>query len=109
MENWTVVDAQRCLGEVIRRAETGGPQRVEGPGGTGVVLSEGDFKRILDDAGLRESDLDGGDEVPGGDPVGFVEFMQTSPLAEAVRNGEFPWEWDDATRTWVLPGDAVSA
>ncbi|HEX6042325.1 hypothetical protein [Longimicrobium sp.] len=109
MKNWTEADARERLGEVIRRAERCGPQRVEGPNGNGVVLSEGDFVRILADAGLDEAELccEGG--APDGEPVSFVEFMRQSPLAEAMRSGEWPWEWDDTTRTWVLPGDAVPA
>lgn len=109
MKNWKLAEAQRCLGEVVRQAERCGPQRVAGPDGDAVVLSAHDFERLLADAGLSESDISDGDDMPEREPMGFVEFMQKSPLAEAARAGEFPWEWDDATRSWVLPGDAVSA
>ena len=92
-------DAQGCLGEVIRRAERCGPQRVGGPEGRAVVLSETDFDLLLAEAGLREADLRHDDDPPGGEPVSFLEFMQRSPLAEAFRAGDFsPEEWDRACR-----------
>lgn len=109
MKDWKLAEAQKCLGELVRQAEKCGPQRVTGPDRDAVVLSAHDFERLLADAGLLESDLRDGDDAPEGEPLSFVEFMQKSPLAEAVRAGEFPWEWDDATRSWVLPVDAVSA
>lgn len=109
MNEWTLADARQCLDEVMRRAEWCGPQRVAGPDGDRVILTETDFRRLLADAGVAEDDLRGPDELPEGEPESFVEFMRSSPLAEAMRNGEFPWEWDDVTRTWVLPGNAVPA
>lgn len=109
MGDWKLPEAQRCLEEIIRRAESCGPQRVEGAEGGVVVLDGRDFTLLLAEAGLREADLCHGDDIPEAEPMGFAEFMQRSPLAEAVRTGEWPWEWDDATRTWVLPGDALSA
>jgi hypothetical protein len=99
MKEWTLDDARRCLGEVVRRAERCGPQRVGGPDGNAVVLSEADFKRILADAGLREDELRGPDELSEGEPESFAEFMRRSPLAEAFRTGEItPEEWDLACR-----------
>ena len=109
MEDVKLAEARECLGEVIRRAQRCGPQRVDGPDGEAVVLSADDFERLLADSGISETDLCGADDVDEGEPVSFLEFMQNSPLAEAMRSGEWPWEWDDATRSWVLPGDAVSA
>lgn len=99
MTEWKLEDAQRCLGEVVRRAERCGPQRVEGPDGSAVLLGEADFKLLLADAGLREADLHGGGDAPGGEPMSFLELMQRSPLAEAFRAGDFsPEEWDRACR-----------
>ncbi|HST61190.1 MAG TPA: hypothetical protein VLK84_20980 [Longimicrobium sp.] len=106
MKNWKLAEAQKCLGEVVRHAKMCGPQRITGSDGEAVVLSAADYKRLLADAGLSESDISDRADTPEREPMGFVEFMQKSPLAEAVRAGEFPWEWDDATRRWVLPGDA---
>lgn len=99
MKEVELAEAQECLGEVIRRAQRCGPQRVEGLGGEAVVLSAHDFERLLADAGLLESDLCDGDETPEREPMSFVEFMRTSPLAEAMAAGEFtPEEWDRACR-----------
>ena len=108
MKNWKLAEAQQCLGELVRQAERCAPQRVTGPDGEAVVLSVRDFERLLADGDITESDLCGPDDEAEGAPVSFLEMMQKSPLAEAIRAGEFPWEWDDATRSWVLPGDADS-
>lgn len=109
MNDWTLADAQQRLGEVVRRAERCGPQRVAGPDGEVVVLGADEFQLLLTDAGIREDELRGADDALEREPMGFVEFMQKSPFAEAMRSGEWPWEWDDVERTWVLPGDAVPA
>jgi hypothetical protein len=99
MKEWKQAEAQRCLGEVVRRAKVCGPQRVTGPDGEAFVLSARDFKRVLADAGLLESDLCAGDATSEREPMGFVEFMRTSPLAEAMAAGEIsPDEWDRACR-----------
>lgn len=99
MKTWKQEEAQQCLSEVIRRARRCGPQRVEGSGEEAVVLSTHDFERLLADAGLLESDLCDCDATPEQEPMGFVEFMRTSPLAEAMAAGEFtPEEWDRACR-----------
>jgi hypothetical protein len=92
MKDWKLAEAQRCLGEVLARAERCGPQRVAGPDGDAVVLSARDFARLLADAGIPESDLRGAEAVPEGEPVSFLEFMQKSPLAEAIRAGEIDLE-----------------
>ena len=94
MKDWTQAQAQRCLGEVVRRAKVCGPQRVAGPDGNAVVLSAADFDRLVrGTASLAE------DDIAGEPPIGFVEFMRTSPLAEAMAAGEFsPEEWDRACR-----------
>lgn len=94
MNDWTLADAQQCLGEVIRRAERCGPQRVAGPDGGVVVLAAGEFDRFVDGAGFSEPD-----EAPCEPAMGFVEFMRTSPLAQAMAAGEIsPEEWDRACR-----------
>jgi hypothetical protein len=108
MKEWKLTEAQRCLSEVARRAKLCGPQRITGPDGEVFVLCAADYRRLLADSGIPETDPCGEDDAPEGEPMGFVEFMQKSPLAEAMRSGEFPWEWDDETRSWVLPADAVS-
>lgn len=94
MNDWTLADAQQRLGEVVRRAERCGPQRVAGPDGEVVVLGADEFRRFVDGAGFSEPD-----EAPCGPVIGFVEFMRTSPLAQAMAAGEFsPEEWDRACR-----------
>ncbi|HYW12763.1 MAG TPA: type II toxin-antitoxin system prevent-host-death family antitoxin [Longimicrobium sp.] len=99
MKDWKLAEAQQCLGEVLRRAERCGPQRVAGPDGDAVVLSAHDFERLLADAGLSESDISDSDDTPEREPMGFVEFMRTSPLAAAMAAGEIsPEEWDRACR-----------
>jgi hypothetical protein len=100
MAEWKTDEARRRLGEIIGQAERCGPQRIGGPDGSAVVLSERDFRRILAEAGLREADLEGEEIAPGGGSLSFVEFMQRSPLAEAFRTGEISGEeWDRACRS----------
>lgn len=98
MKDWKLAEAQRRLGEVMRRAKLCGPQRVMGTDGDAFVLSARDYKRFV--IGFTFDDEDEGDEI---EPAPLVEFLQKSPFAEAVRAGDFPWEWDDATRSWVVP------
>src|SRR5687768_17293117 len=99
MKNWELAEAQRCLSELVRQAGRCGPQRVKGPDGEAVVLSAHDFERLLADAGLFESDISDGDDAAEREPMGFVEFMRTSPLAAAMAAGEIsPEEWDRACR-----------
>lgn len=94
MNDWKLAEAQKCLGEVLRQAESGGPQRVSAPNGDMVVLSAAEFDRLIGDSALWEQD-EGTDEPS----MGFVEFMRTSPLADAMAAGEFsPEEWDRACR-----------
>jgi hypothetical protein len=92
MKNWKLEEAQQCLGEVIRRAGRCGPQRVKGPIGEAVVLSAHDFERLLADSNTLEPDLCGFDDIPQGEPVSFLEMMQESPLAEAIRAGDIDLE-----------------
>lgn len=99
MKEWKLAEAQRCLGEVVRRAKVCGPQGITGSDGEAFVLSAADYKQLLADAGIPGSDLRGSETAREGEPMGFVEFMQQSPLAEAMAAGEFtPEEWDRACR-----------
>jgi prevent-host-death family protein len=91
MKDWKLAEAQRSLGEVIRRATLCGPQRISGSGGEAVVLSAADYKRLLAESGVPETNLCGAD-VGEGMPVSFLEMMQKSPLAEAIRAGDIDLE-----------------
>ena len=102
MKTWKLAEAQQCLTEVIRRAQSCGPQRVTGPDGDAYVMSAADYQRVV--AGFTFPDEE---DVSGREPVGLLQFMQQSPLAEALREGDWPWNWDDETRSWKLPDDAV--
>jgi len=92
MKTWKLEEAQQCLGEVVRRAGRCGPQRVKGPNEEAVVLSAHDFERLLADSDTPGWDLCGFDDVPEGEPVSFLEMMQKSPLAEAIRAGDIDLE-----------------
>ncbi len=91
MKDWKLSDAQRCLGEVLRRAERCGPQRVTGPDGDAFVVSAGDYERLVADSAGPETELCASGDAEG-EPVSFLEFMQRSPLAEAIRAGEIDLE-----------------
>jgi prevent-host-death family protein len=92
MKDWQLAEAQRRLGEVMRRAKLCGPQRITGSDGEVVVLSAADYKRLLAGSGVPEAAVCGTEDVPGGEPVSFLEFMQKSPLAEAIRAGDIDLE-----------------
>lgn len=93
MKTWKLSEAQRCLGELVRQAERCGPQRVTGPDGDVVVVSAAESDRLIGGTELQE------DGVAGEPSMSFVEFMRTSPLAEAMAAGEIlPEEWDRACR-----------
>jgi hypothetical protein len=94
MKTWKLMEAQQCLGEVVRRAESSGPQRVTGPDGDAFVLSALDYERLA--TGISFADEE---EASGGEEMSFLEFMRTSPLAEAMAAGEIsPEEWDRVCR-----------
>lgn len=94
MKDWRLAEAQQCLGDVSRRAQSSGPQRVASPHGDVVVLSVAEFDRLIGGTELLEED-----DVAGEPSMSFVEFMRTSPLAEAMAAGEIlPEEWDRACR-----------
>lgn len=92
MNDWKLAEAQKCLGEVFRQAESGGPQRITGPDGDGVVLSAADYRRLLAESGVPGTGLCRAGDPPGGEPVSFLEFMQKSPLADAIRAGDIDLE-----------------
>jgi hypothetical protein len=101
METWKLTEAPHCLDDVVRHALSCGPQRVESLDGDVVVLDAEDYARLTHTADLPTPEAEG-------KSISFLEMMQRSPLAEAMRSGDWPWEWDDKTRDWVLPGHAVS-
>jgi hypothetical protein len=92
MKDGKQAEAQRCLGEIIRRAEVCGPQRVAGPDGDAFVVSAADYERLLADADILEADICWPDDEREGEPVSFLELMQKSPLAEAIRAGDIDLE-----------------
>lgn len=91
MKTWKLSEAQRCLGELVRQAERCGPQQVTGPDGDVVVVSAADYERLLAGSDGPVPDLCTSGDA-GGEPVSFLEFMQRSPLAEAIRAGEIDLE-----------------
>lgn len=93
MKDVRLAEAQQCVGDVLRQARSCGPQRVASPHGDVVVVSAADFDRLIGGTELQE------DDVAGEPSMSFVEFMRTSPLAEAMAAGEIlPEEWDQACR-----------
>lgn len=99
METWELSEARHHLDEVVRRAQSCGPQRISGGSDAAVVLSSADYHRLVAETDLIEDDLCAGDDGPAGKGMSFFERMQSSPLAEAFRSGEIsPDEWDRACR-----------
>ena len=73
MVSWTLEKAKNGFSEVVRRALNHQPQLVtRGRGGAEavVVVAKADFERLVA-------------------PQNLVDFLQQSPLAEAVAAGEF--------------------
>ena len=70
MKTWKLEDAKNRFSEVVRRALAHQPQRVTRGGRDAVVVVSAEDYAVLTFAG----DL--------------VEFLQKSPLAEAVKDGE---------------------
>jgi len=67
---WTLEKAKNQLSEVVRRALAHEPQLVtRGRHDAVVVLAKEDYERLVA-------------------PQNLVEFMQNSPLAEAIASGE---------------------
>lgn len=74
MRKWKLEDAKNRFSEVVRRAEAHDPQLVTRNGReVVVVLSVEDYARL---AG----------------PESLVDFLKNSPLAEALREGDFELE-----------------
>ena len=95
MKDWTLSEAQQRLDEVVRQAESCGPQRITGSDGDVFVLSADDYERYVVGFTFPCDE----EEVPEGEPMSFVEFMRNSPLAEAMAAGEIDAEeWDRACR-----------
>jgi len=70
MKTWKLEDAKNRFSERVRRALARGPQRVTRGGRDAViVLSAADYERLVA-------------------PVNLVDFLQRSPFAEALRDGE---------------------
>jgi hypothetical protein len=88
METWTIQEAQRRLDAIIHQAGSCGPQRVAGPDGDVFILSATDYTRLVTEG----SDFLDEASEPSGEPMNFLEFMQRSPLAEAMRAGDIDVE-----------------
>jgi len=82
MNSWKLTEAQRCLETVIHSAISCGPQRITGRDGDVVVVSAGEYGGAPCDA----------DPLPYGEPASFLEMMQRSSLAEAIRAGDVDLE-----------------
>lgn len=71
MSTWKLEDAKNRFSEVVRRAMAHEPQFVTRNGRDAVVVvSAADYERLAA-------------------PVPLLEFLQNSPLAEAIAAGEF--------------------
>jgi prevent-host-death family protein len=70
MKTWKLEDAKNRFSELVRRALARGPQRVTRGGRDAViVMSAADYERLAA-------------------PVNLVDFLQRSPFAQALRDGE---------------------
>lgn len=109
MKNWKLADADEELTRIVRQAVHHTPQRVTLDDDLQVVvLSSAEYARLT-----GEMPVENGAVVSEPDERGtgasLFEFMQNSPWAEAVRDGDWPWEWDCENREWILPADHASA
>ncbi|HEX2081625.1 MAG TPA: hypothetical protein VHG08_28235 [Longimicrobium sp.] len=100
MRNWNLIEADGQLREIADAALCCGPQRVTlADEFAVVVLSAAEYARLTGETpGARAEEAAEGEVRTG---KSFMEFMQNSPWAEAVRSGDWIWEWDDETRSWV--------
>lgn len=74
MKAWPLEEAKNRFSELVRRALAQGPQRVTRRGRDAViVMSAEDYERLMA-------------------PRDLVEFLQTSPLADALRDGALDLE-----------------
>ncbi|WP_420126360.1 hypothetical protein [Longimicrobium sp.] len=100
MKSWQLADADEELTRIVRQAVHHSPQRVTlGEGLDVVVLSGAEYARLTGEAPPGNGNGSETDKHRSG--ASLLEFMQNSPWAEAVRDGDWPWEWDDETRSWV--------
>jgi hypothetical protein len=100
MKNWKIADADEELTRIVRQAVYHAPQRMTlGDGLDVVVLSKAEYARLTGETLAENGAASDTDERRTG--AALLEFMQNSPWAEAVRDGDWPWEWDDETRSWV--------
>ena len=94
MKTWNASDARSCFTELMRRALAAEPQRISGEGsGAVVVLSEAEYERLVgreDGAALATRARENGRSL--------VEFMRSSPLADAFRDGLIPEDFFDRIR-----------
>jgi len=75
VRTWKLEDAKNRFSEVVRRALADGPQRVTRSGRDAVVVIGADeYDRLV---------------AP---PVNLVDFLQASPLAAALADGEINLE-----------------
>lgn len=100
MKNWHLTDTDGPLREVVRQALCCGPQRLtlEGKGEV-VVLSPAEYERLAEAPAATGAEPPADQDARTGQSL--MDFMQASPLAEAIRSGDWRWEWDDETRSWV--------
>ena len=72
MQTWQMQKAKACLSEVVKLAESQGPQDITVHGrSVAVVISKATFDRLS------------------GQQASLLEFMQSSPLAKLPDNFEF--------------------
>ena len=74
MKTWKLEDAKNRFSELVRRALARGPQRVTRGGRDAViVMSATDYERLVA-------------------PDNLVDFLQRSPFADALRDGDLDLE-----------------
>lgn len=97
MKNWKLADADEELTRIVRQAVHHSPQRVTlNDDLQVVVLSAAEYARLT---GQPLAEKSAALSVNG--EQNLVELIRNSPWAEAVRDGDWPWEWDDETRSWI--------
>jgi hypothetical protein len=101
MKNWKLADADEDLKRIVRQAVHCGPQRVTLDDDLQVVvLSAAEYARLTGEPpAVKTADPSANGERKTGRTL--VDLIRNSPWAEAVREGDWPWEWDDDTRSWV--------
>lgn len=100
MKNWKIPYPDKELNQIVRQAFYREPQRVTLNDDIQViVVSAAEYARLTGETPAQEAAASETDERR--TEASLFEFMQNSPWAEAVRDGDWPWEWDDETRSWV--------